>query len=84
MADLYQDNWNDLFASITGYSWAYVGIGLALGTSIAGAAWYMILFYRKSLVDNQKLAIKKKENWMRINQISISVLRKYEYNITFK
>ncbi|KAL4455091.1 hypothetical protein ABPG74_006473 [Tetrahymena malaccensis] len=40
MADYqFQDNWNDLFASISGYSWAYLGIGLALGTSIAGAAW---------------------------------------------
>ena len=40
MADFtYADTWNDLFASISGYSWAYLGIGLALGTSIAGAAW---------------------------------------------
>ena len=32
-------NWADLFYSISAYSWAYVGIGIALGASVIGAAW---------------------------------------------
>ena len=34
----YQD-WGDLFYHISPYSWAYVGIGIALGASVIGAAW---------------------------------------------
>lgn len=32
-------SYHDLFYDISPYSWAYVGIGLALGLSILGAAW---------------------------------------------
>ena len=32
-------SWADLLSSISPYSWAYVGLGLALGLSIIGAAW---------------------------------------------
>lgn len=31
--------WADILSSISPYSWAYVGLGLALGLSIIGAAW---------------------------------------------
>eukprot|EP00339_Tiarina_fusa_P019924 CAMPEP_0117015176 /NCGR_PEP_ID=MMETSP0472-20121206/12176_1 /TAXON_ID=693140 ORGANISM="Tiarina fusus, Strain LIS" /NCGR_SAMPLE_ID=MMETSP0472 /ASSEMBLY_ACC=CAM_ASM_000603 /LENGTH=177 /DNA_ID=CAMNT_0004718923 /DNA_START=51 /DNA_END=584 /DNA_ORIENTATION=- len=31
--------YSDLFYGISPYSWAYTGVGLALGTSIVGAAW---------------------------------------------
>ena len=37
----YQD-WGELFYNINPYSWAYVGIGIALGASVIGAAWYFI------------------------------------------
>ncbi len=33
-------DWGDLFYSISAWSWAYVGIGIALGASVVGAAWY--------------------------------------------
>jgi V-type H+-transporting ATPase proteolipid subunit len=33
------ETWADLFTYISPYSWAYVGIGLALGLSVLGAAW---------------------------------------------
>lgn len=32
-------DWRELFYEITPYAWAYFGIGLALFTSIIGAAW---------------------------------------------
>ena len=34
------EDWGDLFYHISPYSWAYVGIGIALGASVIGAAWY--------------------------------------------
>lgn len=39
MATTYE-NWAQLFYNISPYSWAYVGIGIALGASVIGAAWY--------------------------------------------
>lgn len=35
----YQD-WGELFYNVSPYSWAYMGIAIALGTSVIGAAWY--------------------------------------------
>jgi len=32
-------SWGDLFYAISPYSWAYMGVGLALGLSILGASW---------------------------------------------
>jgi hypothetical protein len=37
------DNWGDYFYNISPYSWAYVGIGIALGASVIGAAWYFAI-----------------------------------------
>ena len=31
--------WSDLFYQVSPYSWAYIGIAIALGISIVGAAW---------------------------------------------
>jgi V-type H+-transporting ATPase proteolipid subunit len=36
--------WSDVFYSINPYTWANVGVGLALGLSILGAAWYDFIF----------------------------------------
>jgi len=36
--------WSDVFYSINPYTWANVGVGLALGLSILGAAWYHFIF----------------------------------------
>ena len=36
------EDWGDLFYHISPYSWAYVGIGIALGASVIGAAWYSL------------------------------------------
>jgi len=38
MEIVYSDR-GDLFYHISPYSWAYLGIGLALGASVVGAAW---------------------------------------------
>jgi F0F1-type ATP synthase membrane subunit c/vacuolar-type H+-ATPase subunit K len=41
--------WKDMFFCISPYSWAYMGVALALGLSIIGAAWYahniVLIFY---------------------------------------
>jgi len=37
--------WSDLVYNISPYNWAYMGIALALGCSILGAAWFLISCY---------------------------------------
>ena len=39
-------NWGQIFYDISPYSWAYVGIGIALGASVIGAAWYFFQFIK--------------------------------------
>lgn len=36
-------DWGQVFYNISPCSWAYVGIGIALGASVVGAAWYKYL-----------------------------------------
>ncbi len=36
--------WSELIYNISPYSWAYIGIAIALGCSIIGAAWYFPQF----------------------------------------
>jgi len=44
--------YSDLFYDISPYSWSYVGIGLALGLSIAGAAWFINHIFKKPTINN--------------------------------
>lgn len=39
MATQTYTDWGQIFYDISPYSWAYVGIGIALGASVIGAAW---------------------------------------------
>ena len=48
-------NYSDLFYDVSPYSWSYVGIGLALGLSIAGAAWF--LFYKNINISQKNRGI---------------------------
>jgi hypothetical protein len=48
----YQD-WGELFYNISPYSWAYVGIGIALGASVIGAAWYSCTHQGESILQAQ-------------------------------
>lgn len=41
-------DWGALFYSISPYAWAYLGIALALGASVIGAAWYIHIYLGES------------------------------------
>ena len=43
MAQTYED-WGQVFYNISPYSWAYMGIAIALGASVIGAAWYSFTY----------------------------------------
>ncbi len=47
------ENWGDYFYNISPYSWAYVGIGIALGASVIGAAWYFTIHQGESTFQEQ-------------------------------
>ena len=39
----YQSSWMCLFAAVSPYMWSYMGIAIALGVSVIGAAWGIFL-----------------------------------------
>lgn len=39
------NTWADIFLGIDPYSYAYLGIAMAIGLSIFGAAWYVYTLY---------------------------------------
>lgn len=45
MSAIYED-WADLFYGISPYTWAYLGIGIALAASVIGAAWYFFILFQ--------------------------------------
>lgn len=41
--DCTSTTWAQILSSLSPYSWAYIGLGLALGLSVIGAAWGILL-----------------------------------------
>ena len=52
MGDTYTE-WGQVFYNISPYSWAYVGIAIALGASVIGAAWYSLAYQGASTSQEQ-------------------------------
>ncbi len=42
--------WGDVFYSVNPYTWANVGIGMALGLSILGSAWYIYHYTSNQII----------------------------------
>ena len=62
------EDWGDLFYHISPYSWAYVGIGIALGASVIGAAWYVHSHSGESILPVQV-------SWVLLSRLLVSVPR---------